>query len=85
MRSKPRIKNRIPMRHSTNPKRIKKVGKLIKEIVCSKRAWTSPLAGERPKTLSAPNQKKTTNKANLAKGISILLKNRIIVYDIFKL
>ncbi len=83
VRSKPRRRNKIPMRHSTTPSTIKNAGKLMKEMVCSNRACTRSLAGERPKTFRAPNQKNTTNKARRAKGISIFLKKLVIRNDMF--
>jgi hypothetical protein len=72
--SAPLIRNRIPMRHSKSPKRIKNVGKAMKGITWLKRFSTTPLAGLRPITFKIPNQKKTTKMAKREKGMEILLK-----------
>ena len=76
--SAPGIKNKIPIKHSKSPKIKKKVLNSIIGMVSLKRFWTTWLAGDMSSTLSMPNQKKTTNRANLETGMAIFLKKRII-------
>ena len=64
------IKNSIPITISNIPNRIKKAAKLIsigKALL--KSDCTNGLAGLSPITFRIPNQKNTTNKANLPKGM----------------
>ena len=72
--SAPRIKNKIPIRHSNKPNKIKNVSKFINGIVLSKSRSTTTPAGESPRTFKIPNQKNTTKSAIRATGIETFLK-----------
>lgn len=68
-RSVPRIRNRIPIRHSNSPKSTMKVpNDMSKGNVAVKSCSTSGLAGDRSRTLRMPNQKNTTKRPMRATG-----------------
>ena len=68
------IKNNIPIKHSKMPNNIMNAPKPMNAIVASNRDCTRGLAGLKPATFRAPNQKKTMNKATRAKGTDMRLQ-----------